>query len=920
MLSFLIASLMAVSVSAAQPAQQVLKGHVPAITKRLKPTGRLDAGRQLHLVLGLPLRNREQLTNLLEELYDPNSANFRHFLKPDEFTTSFGPSRQDYQAIIDFANAHHFKVKTTHANRTMVDVVASVADIEEAFHIHMQVYNHPTEKRTFFSPDVEPTVDSSTPLLAISGLDNYVTPRPMIRPAIKPLGGGTGGGGGSNGGSGSGGSYLGYDFRDAYTPGITNGGEGQSVALFELTGYDPQDISDYESAGNLPGVPLQNILIDGFDGDDTNIQYAIECTADIEMCVAMAPNLQTIYVFEGPTPLYDAPLGTNATQYAFTTAEINDVLDAMATDTQHFANQISCSYQMDVNLTTSQIFQQYAAQGQSFFQASGDSGAFPAAIDEPSDNPYITVVGGTTLSTSSSAWSSETTWLSPPGTDSLGDTTPFEASGGGFSLTYPIPWWQQGISMTANQGSTTMRNLPDVALIANNIDVWWGEDEGLADLGLNDLGGQAGTSFSAPLWASFMALVNQQAAANGQPPVGFVNPALYAIGKSASYHSCFHDITTGKNTNNASPTKFYATAGYDLCTGWGTIIGTNLMQALLQPPKETLLITPPLGFTSFGPGGGPYSVTSQTYTLKNIGAQPLSWTATKDSSWLNLSANSGALNPGASTTVTVSLNSTVSNLLIATVSGNVSFANLTDGTAQNRQFDLHVGNGGFETGDLTDWTFVGSTNLTFALAGDDVDVAGTNALDGEPDELFVHSGLWGGYLGEWPDNGSLSQTLSTKAGQQLLVSFWLTSVPDNQGNTTPNGFAAKWNGSTLYMQTNLPAFGWTNLQFVVTGGASSTLAFQFNNSPGAFGLDDIFVGSIPAPVFESAAVRNGNITFSWAAYPTVTYQIQSATNLANNTWTNVGSAITATNNSVSATEAIGAAPQRFYRLEIVPGH
>ncbi len=75
------------------------------------------------------------------------------------------------------------------------------------------------------------------------------------------------------------------------------------------------------------------------------------------------------------------------------------------------------------------------------------------------------------------------------------------------------------------------------------------------------------------------------------------------------------------------------------------------------------------------------------------------------------------------------------------------FANLTDGTAQNRQFDLYVGNGGFETGDFTDWNFVGDTNLCFALAADDVDVAGTNALDGEPDGLFVHSGLYGAYLG-----------------------------------------------------------------------------------------------------------------------------------------------------------------------------
>src|SRR5208282_5680069 len=324
----------------------------------------------------------------------------------------------------------------------------------------------------------------------------------------------------------------------------------------------------------------------------------------------------------------------------------------------------------------------------------------------------------------------------------------------------------------------------------------------------------------------------EQAAANGQPPVGFANPALYAIGKSASYQSCFHDITTGSNTNSSSPTKYQAVAGYDLCTGWGTPNGDNLIPALLSPPLDNLRIAPPLGFTSQGRSGGPFSVTTQTYTLSNTGSKPLTWSLVNTSSWLTVSATGGTLNRGGpSATVTVSLNPNANSLLITHASGNVTFNNLTPGTTQNRQFDLYVGNGGFETGDLTYWTYIGDTTLTFALAGDDVDVAGQNALPGEPDELFVHSGIYGGYLGQWPDNGTLSQTIPTIAGQKLLVSFWLTSVPDNQGDTAPNGFAAKWNGSTLFMATNLPVFGWTNMQYVVSSaGTSGTLEFDFNNT------------------------------------------------------------------------------------------
>ena len=72
----------------------------------------------------------------------------------------------------------------------------------------------------------------------------------------------------------------------------------------------------------------------------------------------------------------------------------------MATD--NLASQLSCSYGMDINISTVQIFQQFAAQGQSFFQAAGDNGAYPGAVDEPSDDPYITIVGGTTLTTATS--------------------------------------------------------------------------------------------------------------------------------------------------------------------------------------------------------------------------------------------------------------------------------------------------------------------------------------------------------------------------------------------------------------------------------------------------------------------------------------------------------------------------------------
>lgn len=906
-------------------APQVLKGHVPSVTKRLTPSGRLPAGARLDLAIGLPLRNREKLTNLLEDIYQPSSPRFRHYLTADQFTSSFGPSQEDYQAVIDFAKSHGLIVKGTHPNRTLLDVSGSVSDIEKAFHVTMRVYQHPVEARTFYAPDVEPSLDLAAPVLAISGLDNYVKPRPQPRPgaSIQPLvrvlgGGGSGGGsggGGFPGGSGSGGTYIGSDFRAAYAPDVTLDGTGQYLGLFELTGYDPDDISDYEGEAGLPAVNLVNFYIDGFDGDDTNIDYAIEATADIEMSISMAPGLAGVLVYEGPTPLDEAPVATNYIQPAVTTAQINDVFNQMATD--NLASQLSCSYQMDINLSTVQIFQQFAAQGQSLFQGSGDSGAFVGAIDEPADDPYLTVVGGTTLNTyTNGAWASEVVWLTPASNDPIFGYTPEAASGGGVSLTYGIPVWQQGISMTANQGSTTMRNLPDVALIANNVDVVWGNDF----LGESFDFPEAGTSLATPLWAGFIALANQQAAANGQPRVGFANPALYAIGKSTKYKSCFHDITSGNDFTTDSPAKYAATAGYDLCTGWGTPTGMNLINALLAPPAEELAITPPLGFTSFGLGGGPFTTTSETLMLTNIGSTELHWSLVNTSSWLSVSATSGTLSPGGNaTTVAVSLNSAASNFLIGNYSANVVISNLADGTAQNRQIDFYAGNGGFETGDFTGWSFVGSNDLCFALAADDVDVAGTNALPGASDGLFVHSGLYGAYLGQFPADGSLSQTVATTVGQRYVISFWLTSVP-YQGSTTPNDFSAFWNNSALYFETNLPAFDWTNMQFVVPAtSTSATLEFNFNNVPGAFGLDDVRVEPVPAPVVQSVILTGSDITLNWSGIANLSYQIQSASDLGSPNWTNISPVVTASSNGVSASAPATNASQQFYRVILLPG-
>jgi len=144
-------------------------------------------------------------------------------------------------------------------------------------------------------------------------------------------------------------------------------------------------------------------------------------------------------------------------------------------------------------------------------------------------------------------------------------------------------------------------------------------------------------------------------------------------------------------------------------------------------------------------------------------------------------------------------------------------------------------------------------------------------------------------------------------------------VADSSGDTTLNSFAARWNGSALYDQTNLNAFGWTNLQFVVPATtASTTLEFDFDNVPAGFGLDDVSVGTVPAPALQSVTLTSGHITFTWNGVANSSYQVQSASDLTNPNWTNVAATVTASGNIVSASEPIGATSQQFYRVILLP--
>jgi len=494
--------------------------------------GLLPATQAMRLDLMLPLRNEAELDQLLKNLYDPQSPLFHKFLSVQEFTAQFGPSEQDYAAVLAFAEQNGLKVTATSPNRLLVNVAGPVANVEKAFRVTMASYRHPTEQRTFFSPDREPSaVGLGVPLWHIGGMDNFSIPQPASLKRDSNAAP-------STTGSGPSGYFLGSDMRAAYYGGTALNGAGQSVGLLEFAGYNMADVTKYFSA---VGQPL-NVAVTGVSTDGSSLSCTGRCddteqVLDIEVAISMAPGMDSVLV------------------YVSDTSDVS-IFNQMAVDNN--AKSLSCSWGWSPADPTSDdpIFKEFAAQGQNLFVASGDSGAYGkrSRYVYPADDAYVTSVGGTDLTTNGGGgtWSMETAWLD---------------SGGGISPNkIAIPSYQAAAITSANKGSTTLRNAPDVAAEGNT-------DNYICYNG-KCAGGWGGTSFAAPRWAGYLALVNQQAVAHGNGPVGFINPALYSIGLGSNSSTAFHDITVGNNGAFSSQT------GYDLVTGWGSPNGAGLINIL----------------------------------------------------------------------------------------------------------------------------------------------------------------------------------------------------------------------------------------------------------------------------------------------------------------------------------------------------
>ncbi len=533
-----------------------VNGQTVPLLSHAQLLGAANGVQQLNLSIGLQPRNRSELDGLLHNLYDPSSSMYHRFLTPQQFADEFGPTPDQQQQVTNFLRSQGLTVTSISSNGLLIDANATVSQAEAAFQV--VINNYQLGSRTFFANAGAPTIPSSLSSLiaSIGGLDNSVKLHPLglhFNPKSKnPILGTRTAHAQPNAQSGYTPTNLtgAYDVTPLQQAGIA--GNNQTVAVFELDGYQSSDITQYLQTYNLGTPNISNVLVDGTNGAAG--AGAIEVELDIEVVAAMAPKANQI-VYEGPN----------------TTQGVNDTYNKIVTDNKAQVTTISwgecetASGSAELQ-TLDTIFKQGAAQGIAMFAAAGDSGAYDCndtnlAVDSPDGDPNITGVGGTNLQLNGNAYGSESVWSNPSDTQRSPQGS---GGGGGLSNTFAQPTWQTGPGVK-NQYSNGNREVPDVSADADPASGYsvycTASASGCPSTGWITVGG---TSAAAPLWAGSTATINEYLQKQGKSVMGFANPVLYGLFNSTQQYPAFHDVTSGNNL------YYPATSGYDMGSGIGS--------------------------------------------------------------------------------------------------------------------------------------------------------------------------------------------------------------------------------------------------------------------------------------------------------------------------------------------------------------
>jgi kumamolisin len=532
----------------------------------------------LTLHIGLGVHNAAAIDALIAAASNRSNPQYGHYLARAQYRARFAPTRQEEQAVQDWARAAGLAVRAVSPERLYVTVQGSTSRVERALGVTINDYS--LLGRSFFSNDRDPAVPANLPIRAISGL----TTIERIQPALNPQGLR------SNCAISSGDCYIPGDFQAAYGASHISDGSGQTIALTLWGAPVPQsDLDGFTHAVNsYPGQNLPPLVsgqagADGIDwiGVNGNTLTPVnapgyttalaEAAMDVEYAHGVAPHSHLkVYLAD---MVVDQTLG----DYFPDAVGLVAAADAAANDPSvHIVSNSwggrDATLEDPAFVSNYDAVLQYAASvGTTFYFSTGDQGyvsGAPCKSDVttcttalpqyPAESRYVVAVGGTTLTTNvDSTYNTETAW---------------SGSGGGCTGAFAAPWWQTGTGTapcTTATGSPG-RTVPDVAA---NADV---NTPALVYVqgGIHLIGG---TSLAVPLWAGFAADIAHYLSANGQAQMGFAAPVLYQLATNpATYSRDYHDVTSGSNDPAGGTRGYSAGPGYDQVTGWGSPAVDNL--------------------------------------------------------------------------------------------------------------------------------------------------------------------------------------------------------------------------------------------------------------------------------------------------------------------------------------------------------
>ncbi|MHB1511227.1 MAG: protease pro-enzyme activation domain-containing protein [Acidimicrobiales bacterium] len=581
-------------------APSVRVGAAPRPPNAARALGSLPAAAKLHIDVVLQPRDPAALARFATNVSTPGSPLYRHYLARGQFPNVFGPTTAAVAAVEGALRADGLQLGAISANHLSIPVTATAARLSTAFSTEFHRYEMPSG-RIAFANTTAPLFPRSVAHLvqAVIGLDNLGLARPMglvtapkrATPAVTPHVV-TGGPQPCAPAIAAGITYSSYtadqlasayQFSSLY--GAGDFGAGQTVAIYELAPNYTSDISSYQTCYGT-SASVSYVPVDGGSGA-FGTGNGIEAALDIEDVIGLAPQAN-IDVYQGPNNGGSGPYDTYS---AIVTADSAQVIST---------SWGLCEPSATASLVTAEntLFEQAATQGQSIFAAAGDSGSEDCgkgsatlAVDDPASQPYVTGVGGTTL-----------TALGPPPTETVWNESASGkgAGGGGISTYWTMPSYQANAPSSLNVinanssgsacGAATgyCRQVPDVSADADPYSGYVIYYTGTGDGGRTGWVGAGGTSAATPLWAALMALINADSTCAGKP-IGFANPALYGVAGSASYSNAFQDVTVGNNDYTGSNGGLYpAGTGYDMASGLGTPnasgLSTLLCNAVAGPP------------------------------------------------------------------------------------------------------------------------------------------------------------------------------------------------------------------------------------------------------------------------------------------------------------------------------------------------